>query len=97
MIAATILLRWSVARDLRAKGQPTQLAWQGLWSSPLIWMGAILIVGFVSPAAGGVLIGTLIAIYLVFFAVLFARGIRGLPAFWRRVRRIGEPDAWRGN
>jgi hypothetical protein len=31
-----------------------------------------------------------------FVLVLLARGVRGLPEFARQVRRIGEPDAWRG-
>jgi hypothetical protein len=32
----------------------------------------------------------------VLLIVLLTRGVRGFPEFVRQLRRIGEPDAWRG-
>jgi hypothetical protein len=62
----------------------------------MTWMAVILVVSAVSPTAAAALlliVGLVIAVYLI---VLLARGVRGLPEFVRQLRRIGEPDAWRG-
>jgi hypothetical protein len=67
----------------------TQLA--DIFGSPLV-----LLVSWVSPLAAAVLLMIVVLVACCFVLVLLARGVRGLPEFARQVRRIGEPDAWRG-
>jgi hypothetical protein len=58
-------------------------------------MGLVLLVSWVSRLAAVVLM-IVVLVACCFVIVLLARGLRGLPEFARQVRRIGEPDAWRG-
>lgn len=89
------LARWTAAR-LVAHGQSPRQAWLWLVQAPFTWMGVILVVYAVSPTAAAVLFGLVFLVTVVFFTVVVARGVRGLPEFARQVRRIGDPDAWRG-
>jgi hypothetical protein len=62
----------------------------------MTWVAVILVLTPVSPTAAAALMligGLAAAVYLI---VQLARGVRGLPEFVRQLRRIGEPDAWRG-
>lgn len=97
LVAETVLLRRWLASRLAAQGRDRSKAWEGVWHAPLLWLGVILIVQLISePAAFA--IGTVWFVgYLVFFVVLVVRGVRAFPEFWRRARRIGDPEAWRGN
>ena len=91
--------RWLAAR-LKEQGRSPREAWRWLPRSAITWTGIILVVHAVSPTAAGVLlviVGSVAAIYLiVLLIVLLTRGVRGFPEFVRQLRRIGEPDAWRG-
>jgi hypothetical protein len=62
----------------------------------MTWLAVVLVASAVSPAAAATLlliVGLAAAVYLI---VLLARAVRGLPEFVRQLRRIGDPDAWRG-
>jgi hypothetical protein len=86
---------WEAAR-LTEQGRSPRAAWQWRLRSPFTWMALVLVVGSVSPPAGAALFGIVMLATLALLVVFLVRGVRGLPAFARQVRRIGEPDAWRG-
>jgi hypothetical protein len=89
------LTRW-VALRLVEQGRPPREAWRRLPRSPFTWLGVTLVAGAVSTTAATVLMMTVLLMVAVHLTVLLARGVRGLPAFARQVRRMGDPDAWRG-
>jgi hypothetical protein len=89
------LTRWIVA-ELAKQGRPTRQAWRRVPLSPITWAAVICLVWSVSAAAAGVLMGVILVLAFVFVLVLLARGVRGLPQFARELRRMGDPEAWRG-
>jgi ABC-type Fe3+-siderophore transport system permease subunit len=96
MIAFEVALAGWLAARLREQGRSPREAWRWLPRSAITWTGVILVVRAESPTAAVALllmVGLVAAICLI---VLLARGVRGLPEFARQLRRIGEPDAWRG-
>jgi hypothetical protein len=95
LVYEVVLTRWFAAR-LVEQGRSPREAWSRLPRSPVLWVAVILVVSAVSPAAGAVLFGIAFLVGSVFVIVLVVRGVRGLPEFARQVRRIGDPDAWRG-
>jgi hypothetical protein len=89
------LARWLAAR-LNEQGRSPREAWRRLPRSAIAWMAVVFIVSAVSPTAAAailLIVGLVAAVYLI---VRLAHGVRGLPEFARQLRRIGEPDAWRG-
>ena len=84
------------AKQLRRRDEPTSKAWRVLLRSGTFWLGVVLLVSVVSWTAAGALLMALSLIVLVFFAVMAARGVRRLPEFWRSLRSISDPAAWRG-
>ena len=96
MLAFEIAItRWA-AIELQEQGRSPREAWRRLPQSAFTWVAVILVVSAVSPSAGGVLLGIVVTVAAVYLIVLLARGLRGLPEFARQLRRIGDPDAWRG-
>ncbi len=91
------VMRWSGARMLRARGEPTGRAWRGIWHSPLMLAGVIAIVSYFDARAAASIALALFLVFAIFGVVLIIRGVRSFPAFLRRARRIGDPEAWKGN
>jgi hypothetical protein len=96
MIAFEVALAGWLAARLREQGRSPREAWRWLPRSTVTWTGMILVVRAVSPTAAGALLLTVGLVAAICLIVLLARGVRGLPEFARQLRRIGEPDAWRG-
>jgi hypothetical protein len=85
------LARWLPTR-LKERGRPSREAWLVLPRLVTSWVAVALVASAVSPAAAVAFSGLVAAVYLI---VVLARA-RGLPEFARQLRRMGEPDAWRG-
>jgi len=89
------LARWTAAW-LTEQGRSPWPAWRWLTRSGITWLGVILIVDWVSPPAAGAIFVVVALVTVAWLVVVLVRGVRGLPEFVRQVRRIGDPDAWRG-
>jgi len=96
LLALEVVLSKSMANQLAEQGRPTRPAWIHFWSAPFTWGGVVFVVAAVNPTAAAALGLTICLVVLAFSLVLIVRGVRGLPEFIRGVRRIGDPDAWRG-
>ena len=95
MLMFAVLLRAWVARRLESQGHPSREAWRTLPYSATLWMGLILVVCAVSPVAAGALVVVVLFTAGVLIVWLVARGVRDVPSICRRLRSIGDPNAWR--
>jgi hypothetical protein len=95
LVYEVVITKWLAAR-LVEQGRSPREAWRRMLQAPFMWMGVILIVSAVSPTTAAVLFGIVFLWVAVVLIVGVARGMRSLPEFARQVRRIGDPDAWRG-
>lgn len=86
---------WLAAR-LKEQGRSPREAWRRLPRSAITWMAVVLVVNAVSPTAAAAILLTVCLVAAVYLIVLLAHGVRGLPELARQLRRIGDPDAWRG-
>jgi uncharacterized membrane protein YadS len=96
LIAIAVGISGWGAAQLKKRDEPTRRAWQLLLRSGNLWIGMVLLISAFSPVAAGALLVAILVVVTTFFVVLLSRGVRGLPEFWRRLRRIGDPAAWRG-
>ena len=96
MLAFQVGLTLLVRADLMELGRSPRAAWRRLLLSPFTWLGLVFVVDSVSPPVAAALFGILMLAVLAMLVVGLVRGLRGLPAFVRQARRIGDPDAWRG-
>ena len=73
------------------------MAWRGVWANPMLVFGVLFILMAVNETAATIYFGLVMLGLLVAVVWLLAKGVRSAPEIWRRVRRIGDPEAWRGN
>jgi hypothetical protein len=97
LIAYVVLQRLYLVKLIRRQGGSASLAWRGVWFNPGIVFGVLLILLSISETAATIYFSVVLLGYVAFICWLVAKGVRSAPEMWRRVRSIGDPEAWRGH
>jgi hypothetical protein len=94
LLAFGLLPRVLVVRAVRRRGRRAAFLVRPFFLPVSAWFGLVLLLGAVSPVAGGLV---MVALVLVAAAYLVAGFMKGAWRFPEAVRLLGNPEAWRGH